>query len=386
MIETFASVLVLAVYALCTLLPGIAFLAVLHYLLSLPLIRRDRARFFLDLLETALDRGQPIETAIISAAESRDLVMGVNFHLLAIHLEQGRRLGEALDAVPAFLPPQINAMLKSGVKMGDLKRVLPACREVVRVPPDTVRNTVHYMVGILLLTTPFVIGLVSMISVFILPKMKDVAAGIGAPLHPVARLVFNLSGSGFLVEFEIGLFLLLVAGVFIYIGGPSFTRFLQRRVLPLIDWISWQVPWKRKKLLRSFSAMLAVLLDGGVPEPEAVRLAGDSTANSICQARAAQVISALANGVKLDDAVRSFDDNGEFHWRLANAVHGRGGFLPALHGWHAALDAKAYQQQETATHFVTSGLVILNGVVVGLIAIAMFSIITGILKGMAFAP
>jgi hypothetical protein len=50
------------------------------------------------------------------------------------------------------------------------------------------------------------------------------------------------------------------------------------------------------------------------------------------------------------------------------------------------LDAKAFQQQETATHFATSGLVILNGVVVGLIAVAVFGVLTGILKGMVFAP
>ena len=85
--------------------------------------------------------------------------------------------------------------------------------------------------------------------------------------------------------------------------------------------------------------------------------------------------------MKLDDAVRRFDDTGEFHWRLANAVHARGGFLDALRGWHEALDAKAFQQEETATHTITSGLVILNGLVVALIATAMFGILIAILKG-----
>ena len=126
--------------------------------------------------------------------------------------------------------------------------------------------------------------------------------------------------------------------------------------------------------------MLAVLLDGGVPEAEAVRLAGESTANEICRRRAARVIAALQDGAKLDDAVRAFDDTGEFHWRLTNAVHARGGFLRALRGWHEVLDAKAFQQEETATHALTSGLVILNGVVVGLIAIGMFGMLVMILK------
>jgi type II secretory pathway component PulF len=128
-----------------------------------------------------------------------------------------------------------------------------------------------------------------------------------------------------------------------------------------------------------------VLLDGGVPEAEAVRLAGESTANEICRRRARRVTDALSRGEKLDDAVRAFDDTGEFHWRLANAVHARGGFLAALRGWHAALDAKAFQQEEVATHAITSGLVILNGVVVGLVAIAMFGLLVMVLKGVLAA-
>lgn len=138
---------------------------------------------------------------------------------------------------------------------------------------------------------------------------------------------------------------------------------------------------KHKKLLRAFSAMLAVLLDGGVPETEAVRLAGESTANEICRRRTRRVIAALEGGAKLDDAVRGFDDTGEFHWRLTNAVHARRGFLDALRGWHEALDAKAFQQEEAATHAITSGLVVVNGVVVGLIATAMFGMLVMILKG-----
>jgi type II secretory pathway component PulF len=126
--------------------------------------------------------------------------------------------------------------------------------------------------------------------------------------------------------------------------------------------------------------MLAVLLDAGVPEAEAVSLGAEATANEICRRRAQRVIAALQQGATLLDAVRAFDDTGEFHWRLANAAHAHGGFLGALRGWHAALDAKAFQQEETATHVLTSGLVILNGIVVGLIAIGMFGMLVMLLR------
>ena len=367
-------------WSLLILLPSGVFPVLLHFVLSLPMQRRDRARFFLDLLETAIDRGLPIEQAILSAAESRDRVMGVRFYMLAAHIENGMRFGEALDKVPTFLPPQVKAMLRAGEKLGDLKKVLPACREILRVAPDTVRSTLHYMVAMLLVFAPIAIWLITMLMVFVVPKFKEVSAGMGIKIWPLAQFVFAFAPQ--IILFETVLFIGLAILAIFYVGGPGLVRWFQFRSVPLVDWLAWRIPWMRKKLLRAFSAMLAVLLDGGVPEAEAVRLAGESTANEICRRRARQVIAALEKGVKLDDAVRTFDDNGEFHWRLTNAIHARGGFLDALRGWHEALDAKAFQQEEVATHTMTSGLVLLNGCVVALIATAMFGILIAVLKGM----
>jgi type II secretory pathway component PulF len=372
-------------YAVLILLPGAAFSVVMHYLLSLPMHRRDRARFFLDLLETVLQRGQPVEQAIISAAENRDRAIGVRFFLLAAHIENGARLGDALEKEPRFLPPQVNAMLRAGENLGDLKKVFPACREVLRVAPDTVRTTMHYMVAILLVFAPVACWLISLLTIFVMPKFKEVFSGMGVKLWPVTTFVLALNDSHILIGFEALVFLALMTVAAVYIGGPGLVRWFQFRSVPVVDWIAWRIPWKRKKLLRAFSAMLAVLLDGGVPEAMAVQLAGDCTANEICRRRAQRVIAALESGVKLDAAVRAFDDNGEFHWRLTNAIHARGGFLAALRGWHEALDAKAFQQEETATHALTSGLVIMNGLVVALIAVGTYGMLVMMLKHMLAA-
>ena len=379
MADFFTAFFASLIWAFAVMLPMAFFSGLLHFFLSLPMQRRDRARFFLDLLETAIGRGQSIEHAILSAAESRDRVMGVRFYLLAAHIENGARFTEALEKVPTFLPSQVNAMLRAGDKLGDLKRVLPACREVLRVAPDTVRSTLHYMVAMLLVFAPIAVWLITMLMVFVVPRFKEVAAGMGVTVSGPALFVFRITPQ--LIWFEMILFLVLLTVAVFYIGGPGFLRWFQFRSVPIVDWLGWQIPWKRKKILRAFSAMLAVLLDGGVPEAEAIRLAGESTANEICRRRARRVIAELERGIKLAEAVRVFDDNGEFHWRLSNAIHARGGFLEALQGWHEALDAKAFQQEETATHAMTSGLVILNGCVVALIATAMFGILIAVLKG-----
>src|ERR1022692_2908344 len=156
-------------YGVIILLPGGAFSLLLHFLLSMPMRRRDRALFFLDLLETVVNRGQPVEQAIVSAAENHDRSIGVRYFMVAAHIEGGAKLGEALEKVPAFLPPQVNAMLRTGEKLGDLKKVLPACREVLRVAPDTVRATMHYMVAILMLFAPISVFMIGLLSTFVIP-------------------------------------------------------------------------------------------------------------------------------------------------------------------------------------------------------------------------
>lgn len=358
-------------------LAGLIYL--IHFFLTLPMRRAERARLFLDLLESALNRGQSVEEMILSIARSRDRTLGVRFHLLAAHIESGLRFADALEKVPRFLPPQISAMLRAGAKLGDLRRVLPACREILRDRSAGVRSAVHYMILVVLFFSPVFVLVVTTTMIFVVPRFKEVAAGSNATLWPITRFVF--ANTAWLVGFELILFLLLAAATVLYIGGPQFARWFQFQGFPFVDWVAWKMPWKQKRLQRTFSAMLAVLLDGGVPETEAVRLAGDCTANEICRYRAQRVIAAVEQGTKLDDAVRAFDDAGEFRWRLTNATHARGGFLNALRGWHEALDAKAFQQEEATAHAVTSGLVVVNGLLVALIVTATFGMLVALLNG-----
>jgi type II secretory pathway component PulF len=352
----------------------------IHYLLTLPMRRAERARLFLDLLANALNRGQSLENMILSVAQCRDRVVGVRFHLLAAHIESGLRFHEALKKTPRFLPPQLTAMLCAGEKLGDLKPVLPACREILRDHPAGVRSAIHYMLLVIIFFSPVFIFVVLLTMFFVIPRFRDVAAGMNTQLWPLTNFVF--SNTFWMVDLEAFIFLMLAFIALLYIGGPQMARWFQFRGLPLADWIAWRIPWKQKRLQRTFSAMLAVLLDGGVPEAEAVRLAGDCTANAICHQRTQRILTALQQGAKLNEAVRGFDDTGEFRWRLANVMHSRGGFLNALRGWHEALEARAFQQEEATAHTLTTAVIILNGLLVALIATAMFGILVAVLDGM----
>ena len=346
--------LVLVLEAGCV--AGVVFL--IHLCFTLPMRRTERARLFLNLLEGALKRGQSVEPAILSAAENHDRAIGVRFHLVAAHIEDGARLGEALEKVPSFLPPQVNAMILAGEKLGDLKKVLPACREVLRVAPDTVRTTMHYLmvaIGAAIRTRCHLADFV-VVHYLLFPNSGDVAAGMGLEVWPLALFVFALNDSGFyLVGFEAVLFLVLAdgdghlhrrAGLCQVVSNPRPPGGGLDRVADSVE---------AEKLLRAFSAMLAVLLDNGVPEAEAVRLAGDCTANEICRRRSRNARRRgstwkKARTSKTQSARKPSMTAANSTGASANATHARNGFLKgALRGWHEALDAKAFQQEETAT-------------------------------------
>ena len=122
-------------------------------------------------------------------------------------------------------------------------------------------------------------------------------------------------------------------------------------------------PWRRKRMQRDFSSILALLLDTGVPESEAVLLAGEATGHgAIIKKRAAAVAEALRQGIKLPEALKAFDDDGELRWRIANAAHNHTGFAKALAGWHETLDAKAFQLEQSAAQIATTVFVLINGV------------------------
>ena len=109
-------------------------------------------------------------------------------------------------------------------------------------------------------------------------------------------------------------------------------------------------------------------------------LAAASTANRIFIRRAERVVKDLRAGIKLTEAVRWLDDAGEFRWRLRNASEPGAGFFAALAGWHESLEAKAFQQEQAASQTITTSFVMLNGLMVGLVALGIFRLLLALIE------
>lgn len=343
-----------------------------YFILTLPMRRNERARIFLDLLQLGLRSGQIPEQVIVDAASARDRSVGVRFHLLASHIEKGLRLTEALQIVPRLLPPQLVSILKAGERIGDIGKVLPACRLQLRDAVSQTRGALNYLLILTFLITPSTIIVPMLLAIFIVPKYKEVFHGMmeGSALPAFTGFVFSHTAE--LLWIQAALLALIWTLMLGYIGGPRLRRWLRKTFGSGPDHVLFRLPWRRKRLQRDFSAMLSVLLDSSVPEPDAVALAAEAADNAVIRQRAAVVCVRLRNGVPLPEAIRAIDDSGELHWRLSNALRVHHGFLRTLNGWHEALDAKAFQLEQMAAQTATSALVLFNGFVVASIVLAIF--------------
>lgn len=371
--ELLTSGLVLGALALAqALLIG----TLVNFLLSLPMRRRERARFILDLFEAALARGDSVERSVVSMAATQDKSPGVRFHLLAAYLEDGFPLDRALEKVPNLLPKGVVSILSAGIRLGDLKRLLPACKRILKEGASEVQSATNYAVVLLLAFSPLAVWITCCTYVFILPKFEAILKDLEAAPNPA--MTFAIAHPAWIIGPQIAMFALMAVTALFYVGGQRMTGWTRIARWPWADWIAWRVPWKRRRMQRTFSVVLTALLDGGVPEAEAVKLAADGTANEIFKRRAAKVCDSLARGVPLSDAVALLDASGEFRWRLTNAIHG-GSFLSALRGWHEALEAQAFREEQTAAHLATTGMVLFNGFLVCVVALATLGSLVSII-------
>jgi len=344
----------------------------LHFLLSLPLRRAERARLILDLIETALQRGEPVEQSLIAISLSRDPHLGIHFHLLVAWLEKGLSLPDALRKVPNLLPRQVTAMLQAGARIGDLRKVLPACRQLLADSVSETRSALNYLVVITFIVSPATIAVFLMSAVVVFPKFHEIGVGLGGV--SAAGIDWLLQYRFWFVFGQIAIQIGVFLGVAMYLLGP------RSAWLPGMDRLHWWLPWRRKRLQRDFSGMLAVLLDAEMPEPEALALAANCTSNGLICKRAAAARSRMQEGESLFQAIQVIDPGREFQWRLTNAVHGNGDFRSALAGWHEALSAKAFQLQQSVAHIASTSLVLLNGVFVAIVVIAVFSFLISVIN------
>jgi type II secretory pathway component PulF len=340
-----------------------------YYLLTLPLRRAERARVFLDLIEQGIQNGQAPATTIVQVADTGDRLLGCQWRELAVDIRSGKSLMEALERTPRLLSPQLAAMFRIAERTGKPGAILPAARALLSDALSQTRGAMNYVILLTLTMSPFIIAFLLILKVKVMPTLQAVFS-TEHQLPGFTRLVFEHQTEILVLQgLALGLLWLLLI---VYAGGPHLRRLFSRRWPLILDSLVLRLPWRKKRLQRDFSFLLSILLDAGVPENEAVRLAGEATANKAFEKLSLKIVRGLERGQSLPEAVQEMDDTGELRWRLTNAAYGKAGFQAALAGWHEHLDARAFQLEQSAAQLLSTLLVLYNGLLVGVFTSATF--------------
>src|SRR6185295_13598537 len=83
----------------------------------------------------------------------------------------------------------------AGERIGDVGKVLPACRQLLHDGVSQVRGALNYMLILTFVITPFSVFVPVFLNIFVIPKFKEVFEGMmpGNNLPAFTRLYFGLN-------------------------------------------------------------------------------------------------------------------------------------------------------------------------------------------------
>jgi type IV pilus assembly protein PilC len=281
-------------------------------------------------------------------------------------IQRGGSFTDATAEHPDVFPAYYRAMVRSAEFTGRLDEVLDQL--AVYLDRDLnarrqVKSALAYPSFVFLVA---VVGMIVM-SIFVLPKFNAMYAGLGAELPLPTRLLMNSTG------FITGGWMYLVGGAALFgliaaalIGGARGKsrrdRFVMR--LPVLGELYHLISIER------FCRVLASLAKAGVPLPDAISMAADSTNNTVFQTRMVDVRDTLTRGGGLSAPIVE----SEIFPTAARQMIRVGERTGALA--HQLSRAASYYEREVgfkmkrATELFEPAVILFVGLLIGFVAIA----------------
>jgi type II secretory pathway component PulF len=300
---------------------------------------------------------------------------------LAADLQAGRTLPEALQRQAGRVPPYYAALVTAGVRSGRVADVLATLTTYARTMADLrsavlgalIYPAIVFALGITLVTAVAYVLVPAFEKIFAdfkmrLPWLTEWALAIGR--HPVINFMLP---PALLVVF------LVVVRFLLRLSGPG------RRL-----WARWvyAIPVAgtliRSARLAAFTDMLAILVDHGVPLPEAIRLAGAASPDPLTELTSQTIEQDLSRGLPLAAALRERNAMPEVIAWMAGLGERRGNLAATLHQVAELYRRQAELRANLLRTVLPPFFIVVTAVIIlGVFFTAVFLPLLGLLEGLS---
>jgi general secretion pathway protein F len=227
-------------------------------------------------LATLVRSGMPLEEALAAVGEQNDrprvktVLLGVRSRVM-----EGHSLADGLAAFPQAFPEIYRATVAAGEQSGHLDPVLERLADYTE-SRQALRQRVSQAMIYPIILTVMALMIVSLLLVYVVPKVVGVFENSGTELPPFTRALITMSD--FFREHGLWVILGVVAVALLIrwlLSKPEprrrFHRFLLR--VPVIGRLAQGINTAR------FTRTLSILAGSGVPVLESLRIAGEVVVN-----------------------------------------------------------------------------------------------------------
>jgi type IV pilus assembly protein PilC len=257
--------------------------------------------FFTRQLATMYSAGLTLERAIQSlASEEKHPRLKKVLTKVGENIRRGMSLSEALKLHPGVFSSLFVALTRAGEVSGNLDEILDQLATYLEILDDT-RRKVKSALTYPAFMVVFLIGMMSGMFMWIIPKFSDVYAQLGTSLPEATRMLVAVS-EWVSTNFLRILGLTIVAIVGLWLASKT------RRGGYLIDSFKLRLPvfgaLINQSILNKFCKTLGILLGAGVPVLEALGLMRKVVNNRVYEAAVEDSSEFIRDGFNISTALR----------------------------------------------------------------------------------
>jgi type IV pilus assembly protein PilC len=276
-------------------------------------VRRERATVILSYLEQAVRLNLPLPGMLDAARESEEPTTAARLNDVAELLEKGASVATALGRAVPEASARVVGLVGAAERTGRLPQALARIvRERERTPEQEARSAFGRWYPLLM--TLVILGVGSVLMIFVMPKMEEIYKDYGLALPRPTRLLIAISRElyeGQIIEgVPLTLVVIVVAAVVI-LGGMFQQIWTPARAslrVEALDRLAWWLPvWHRLTLNRGLADACDTLaggLRGGLPLTRAIEEAATLRINPVLRDRLQLWQGGIERGMPTDQAAR----------------------------------------------------------------------------------